>query len=64
MRTTESIRRNDHPEIEHAAEGNSTIAPREVNIAEPILVIEGGPFVHEDVRAGVNAAKIQQYLAV
>ncbi|MDB5173908.1 MAG: amino acid/amide transporter ATP-binding protein 2, family [Phycisphaerales bacterium] len=35
-----------------------------LEIADRILVMEGGRFVHEDLRANVDEAKIHQYLAV
>jgi urea transport system ATP-binding protein len=35
-----------------------------LDIADRILVIEGGRFVHEDLRANVDEAKIHRYLAV
>lgn len=34
------------------------------DIADRILVIEGGRFVHEDLRANVDEAKIHRYLSV
>jgi urea transport system ATP-binding protein len=35
-----------------------------LEIADRILVMEGGRFVHEDLRGNVNEAKIHRYLAV
>jgi urea transport system ATP-binding protein len=35
-----------------------------LEVADRLLVIDGGRFIHEDARANVDTAKISRYLSV